>query len=62
MLSFAKSECGASLVEYAVALIIVTIVGGTGALAIGGDTGAMAEVASVTVDDARSDTEAALSN
>ena len=42
---FRKSESGASLVEYAVALIVVTIVGGAGVIAIGGDAGGLADVA-----------------
>ena len=42
---FKKSESGASLVEYAVALIVVTIVGGAGVIAIGGDAGGLADLA-----------------
>ena len=44
--NFRKDEDGASLVEYAVALIVVTIVGGAGVLAIGdsaGDTVGLAD-------------------
>ncbi len=43
MKTFKKSESGASLVEYAVALIVVTIVGGAGVIALGGNAGVMAE-------------------
>lgn len=46
--NFRKSEDGASLVEYAVALIVVTIVGGAGVIAIGGDAGGLADVACQT--------------
>ena len=48
--NFKKSEAGASLVEYAVALIVVTIVGGAGVIAIGGDAGAITGAANTTVD------------
>lgn len=34
-IKFRKSEDGASLVEYAVALIVVTIIGGAGVILIG---------------------------
>ena len=44
-IKFRDSESGASLVEYAVALIVVTIVGGAGVIAIGGDAGGLADVA-----------------
>lgn len=37
--TFFKSEDGASLVEYAVALIVVTIIGGAGVIAIGQNAG-----------------------
>ena len=50
--NFKKSESGASLVEYAVALIVVTIVGGAGVILIGQDSGALATCAADTVEDA----------
>lgn len=49
-IQFRKSEDGASLVEYAVALIVVTLVGGAGVVAIGQDAGRLAEVACDRVD------------
>ena len=49
---FLNSEYGASLVEYAVALIIVTIIGGGGVIAIGSNSGTLATNASGTVDNA----------
>lgn len=61
-MSFLSSECGASLVEYVMALVVVTLIGAAGALAIGGDAGGMSELASNAVDDARSGTESALDN
>lgn len=51
-IQFRKSEDGASLVEYAVALIVVTIVGGAGVLLIGNDSGDLARCAADTVSDA----------
>ena len=42
-IKFRKSEDGASLVEYAVALIVVTIVGGAGVIALGNNAGTLAE-------------------
>lgn len=60
MCSFLKSESGASLVEYAVALVIVTIIGGAGTLAVGSDAGGMSELAGFVVDEARTDTEDAI--
>ena len=45
-INFRKSEAGASLVEYAVALIVVTLVGGAGVLAIGTDAGGLTTSAS----------------
>lgn len=42
--NFKKSESGASLVEYAVALIVVTIIGGAGVIALGTNAGALAEL------------------
>ena len=51
-IKFRKSEDGASLVEYAVALIVVTIVGGAGVLLIGDDSGDLARCAADTVADA----------
>ena len=44
MKNFKKSESGASLVEYAVALIVVTIIGGAGVIALGTNAGALAEL------------------
>jgi len=38
---FLGSEDGASLVEYAVALIVVTIIGGAGVIAIGQNAGSV---------------------
>ncbi len=38
-MNFMGSEDGASLVEYAVALIVVTIIGGAGVIAIGQNAG-----------------------
>ncbi len=49
MNNFKKSESGASLVEYAVALIVVTIVGGAGVIFIGQDSGTLAGCGSGTV-------------
>ncbi|MEO1538160.1 MAG: hypothetical protein AAFR73_10555 [Pseudomonadota bacterium] len=43
--NFRKSECGASLVEYAVALIVVTIIGGAGVIALGQNAGGVTEAA-----------------
>lgn len=42
-IKFRKSEDGASLVEYAVALIVVTIVGGAGVIAVGSNAGTLAQ-------------------
>jgi len=42
---FARSEDGASLVEYAVALIVVTIIGGAGVIALGQNAGGVTEAA-----------------
>ncbi len=47
-LNFAKSEGGASLVEYAVALIVVTIIGGAGVIALGQNAGGVTEAACTT--------------
>ncbi len=48
---FTSNEDGASLVEYAVALVVVTVVGGaTGAL-VANDTGAVALCAAEAVSD-----------
>ena len=52
---FLKSESGAALVEYAVALIIVTLVGGMGVLAIGSETRTISSNASTVVSDAVSE-------
>lgn len=54
VIKFAKCECGAALVEYAVALVVVTIIGGLGVLALGQSTEALASDASAAVDAARS--------
>ncbi|MEM6387534.1 MAG: hypothetical protein AAF986_11205 [Pseudomonadota bacterium] len=43
--NFRKSEAGASLVEYAVALIVVTIIGGAGVIALGQNAGGVTEAA-----------------
>lgn len=51
-IKFRKSEDGASLVEYAVALIVVTIVGGAGVIFIGQDSGTLATEACDVVEDA----------
>ncbi len=42
---FMGSEDGASLVEYAVALIVVTIIGGAGVIALGQNAGGVTEAA-----------------
>ena len=42
-LKFRKSESGASLVEYAVALIVVTIIGGAGVIVLGQNAGVLAK-------------------
>ena len=56
--NFKKSEDGASLVEYAVALIVVTIIGGAGVIAIGSQGGALTEAACGVVADAVEESEA----
>ena len=43
-LKFRKDESGASLVEYAVALIVVTIIGGAGVIILGQNAGGLAEL------------------
>ena len=48
-IKFRKEESGASLVEYAVALIVVTIIGGAGVILLGGNAGALAEAGCETV-------------
>ena len=50
--TFARSEAGASLVEYAVALIVVTIIGGAGVIALGQNAGTVAGTACETTKDA----------
>ena len=50
---FKKDECGASLVEYAVALIVVTIMGGAGIIAMADNAGSLAGNASTAVESAR---------
>lgn len=42
--TFGKSEDGASLVEYAVALIVVTIIGGAGVIALGQNAGGLTDL------------------
>ena len=59
-IKFRKSEDGASLVEYAVALIVVTLVGGAGVIAIGQNAGALAEDACGVVATAASDGQVAV--
>lgn len=59
-IKFRKSEDGASLVEYAVALIVVTIVGGAGVITLGQNAGGMAEVGCNTAGVALSDATANL--
>ena len=54
-IKFRKSEDGASLVEYAVALIVVTIIGGAGVIALGGNAGALAELGCDTAGTAATD-------
>jgi len=54
-IKFRKEESGASLVEYAVALIVVTIVGGAGVLLLGENAGALADIACDTAGSAASD-------
>ena len=49
---FMGSEDGASLVEYAVALIVVTIIGGAGVIALGQNAGGVTEAACNTTADA----------
>ena len=51
-MKFFKSEDGASLVEYAVALIVVTIIGGAGVIAIGQNAGDVTGAACGTTQDA----------
>jgi Flp pilus assembly pilin Flp len=50
--NFRKSEDGASLVEYAVALIVVTIIGGAGVIALGQNAGGVTEAACDTTAEA----------
>lgn len=50
--NFVKSEDGASLVEYAVALIVVTIIGGAGVIALGQNAGGVTEAACDTTAEA----------
>lgn len=49
---FLGSEDGASLVEYAVALIVVTIIGGAGVIALGQNAGGVTEAACDTTAEA----------
>ena len=46
---FFQCEFGASAVEYAVALLVVTIIGGAGAVSLGGSTTQLAGNASAVV-------------
>ena len=48
-LKFRKDESGASLVEYAVALVVVTIIGGAGVILLGQNAGDLAEAGCDTV-------------
>ena len=57
---FVSTESGAALVEYAVALVVVTIVGGGGVLAIAGDAAGLSEVSSSAVNGARVEAENAV--
>ena len=50
--NFMGSEDGASLVEYAVALIVVTIIGGAGVIALGQNAGGVTEAACDTTSEA----------
>lgn len=52
--TFIHSESGASLVEYAVALIVVTIIGGAGVIAIGQNAGGVTNLACDTTAEALS--------
>ena len=52
-IKFRKDESGASLVEYAVALIVVTIVGGAGVILIGQNAGTLTSNASTVVTSAQ---------
>ena len=47
---FRKSESGAALVEYAVALIVVTIIGGAGVIILGQNAGELAAAGCGTVE------------
>lgn len=49
---FFSNEEGASLVEYAVALIVVTIIGGAGVIALGQNAGGVTEAACDVTQDA----------
>ena len=49
---FFNRESGATLVEYAVALIVVTLVGGSGTIAVGTNAGIIASGADQVVDNA----------
>lgn len=50
---FATTQCGAALVEYTVALVVVTIVGGISATMIAGDTGTLVGETADVVEEAR---------
>ena len=53
-MKFRKEESGASLVEYAVALIVVTIIGGAGVIVLGQNAGGLAEMGCETAGNALS--------
>ncbi len=60
VLVFLSEDGGATLVEYAVALLVVIIVGGSGAIAVGSNTGVLASAGSDSVELARVSAEAAI--
>ena len=57
--NFFAKEDGASLVEYAVALIVVTIIGGAGVIALGQNAGGVTEAACDTAGQALTEAIAA---
>ena len=57
---FVSTESGAALVEYAVALIVVTIVGGVGIMAVAGDAAGLSDISASAVDSARAEAENAV--
>ena len=60
LVKFLHSESGASLVEYAVALVVVTIVGGVGVVAVAGDAAGLTELSSQVVEEAHTETDNAI--